>query len=224
MKWAQKNKNTILWALTIIVIILIIIFSKPGDKNREEGDMNTGSEVSNETGSGLEVAPEMVAAEDGNVYDFSGIQWEFDTPDASNGQTLLKMRFADFTRNGSAITFSNPYKLGFHPGTCQEVDFIDTTTDTGIPLSYVQCTDGMVTRDIVVLQEAQTIMVKYSDSGEGIKPTGLQELYTLNLTNLGLTPLSAEMDATMDVEMVETEMNTETEVEVETPVDVEVEG
>ena len=35
MKWAQKNKNTILWALTIIVIILIIIFSKPGNKNED---------------------------------------------------------------------------------------------------------------------------------------------------------------------------------------------
>jgi|GEM_PF-1302395 len=224
MKWAHKNKSAILWALTIIVIILIIIFSKPGDNAQKENNKKTNNESSEEISVGVEGEPVMVASESGNVYDFSGIQWEFDTEDVSvpAGQTWLKMRFADFTRNGSAITFGNPYKLGFQPGTCQEVEFIDTTADMGIPLSYVQCTDGMVTRDIVVLQEAETVMVKYSDSGEGIDTTGLQELYTLDLTNLGLTPLPEEMDSTMEVQMdTEVEMDTEN---TETSTDVEMEG
>lgn len=214
MKWAQKNKSAILWALTIIVIILIIIFSKPGNKAQDEGNTNTNSETSQEANAGTEADPEMVATEEGNTYDFSGVQWEFDTedPEVPEGQTWLKMRFAEFTRNGSVITFNNPYKLGFHPGVCQEVDFIDTTSEMGIPLSYVQCTDGMITRDIVVLQENEMVMVKYSDMGEGVETEGFQELYTLDITNLGLTPAPSEEDMTMDME---TEMNTEVEVSEE---------
>lgn len=220
MKWAQKNKSAILWALTIIVIILITIFSKPGNRAPKERNTNTNSDASQEAGTGTEANPEMVATEEGDVYDFSGVQWEFDTedPEVPAGQTWLKMRFADFTRNGSTITFGNPYKLGFHPGTCQEVDFVDTTSEMGIPLSYVQCTDGMTTRDIVVLQENEMVMVKYSDMGEGVEAQGFQELYTLDITDLGLTSTSVEdmMDMTSDMEMqVETEMDTEVEVSEE---------
>lgn len=178
MKWAQKNKNTILWALTIIVIILIIIFSKPGNNTNEDVVTNENGEVVTETAT---QTPETIAA-DGFTYDFTGVQWEFDTEVA--GETLLKMRFADFTRNGNAINLQNPYKLGSHPGTCAEVDFIDTAMESGIPLSYVQCTNEEITRDIVVLQEMNQVVIKYADTKDGSRDDQFSELYTIDVTTI----------------------------------------
>jgi len=186
MKWAQKNKNVILWALTIIVIILIIIFSKPGDKTNNK-DVNVNSDEQSETEQGgAGEAPETVATEGGDVYDFSGIQWEFDTTDPSVpfGETWLKMRFADFTRNGSVITLRNPYKLGFQPGVCSEIEFIDTTIETGIPLTYVECKNDSITRNIVVFQEMNNIVVKFMDTKEGVSDTTFSELYKINITTI----------------------------------------
>lgn len=184
MKWAQKNKNTILWALTIVVIILIIIFSKPGNNTNEEAIINeNGEEVSVD---GENQTPETVATEDGNTYDFSGVQWEFDTTDPSvpAGQTWLKMRFADFTRNGRAINLRNPYKLGFHPGTCTESEFVDTTMEEGIPLSYVVCQNETTTREFVVLQEMNRVVVKYTDAVDGTQNPQFSELYSIDLTTI----------------------------------------
>lgn len=185
MKWAQKNKNTILWALTIIVIILIIIFSKPGNNTNQEVITNeNGEEVSIEA---VETqTPETIAAEDGSTYDFSGIQWEFDTTDMSvpAGQTWLKMRFVDFTRNGSMINLRNPYRLGFHPGTCEEVDFIDSTIEAGIPLAYAKCSDASITREFVVLQEMNKVVVKYIDTVDGVQNAEFAELYSVDLTTI----------------------------------------
>lgn len=180
MKFIQQYKNVILWALTIIVIILIIIFSKPKDASQDENIIN---EEQSET---TEVSSETVVSDTEGVYDFSGIQWEFDTEDASvpEGETWLKMRFADFTRNGSVITLRNPYKLGFHPGVCQEVDFIDTTLEKGIPLSYVQCVSDSMTRDIVVLEEMNTVHVKYMDTKNGVSDTTFSPLYSIDITTI----------------------------------------
>ena len=66
MNWVKNNKNALLWALTIIVIILIIIFSKPGDKANNEEAL-TNEETSTEQ-TGTEDA-ETVTATDGNVYE-----------------------------------------------------------------------------------------------------------------------------------------------------------
>lgn len=183
MNWVKNNKNALLWALTIIVIILIIIFSKPGDKANNEEAL-TNEEASTEQ-TGTEDA-ETVAGVDGNTYDFSGIQWEFDTTDPSvpAGQTWLKMRFADFTRNGSVITLRNPYKLGFHPGVCAEKDFVDTTGLNGIPLAYVQCVDGTMTRDIAVLQEMNTVTIKYMDTKDGVSNPTWSDLYAIDVTTI----------------------------------------
>ncbi len=181
MNWAQKNKNVILWALTIIVIILIIVFSKPGNNTDEEV-------LTNEDGTAIVdgETSETVAGDDSSNYGFSGIQWEFDTTDASvpAGQTWVKMRFADFTRNGSVITLRNPYKLGFHPGVCAESDFVDTTGVNGIPLSYVQCVDGTSVRDIVVLQESNTVTVKYMDTKDGVSNPTFSDLYSIDITTI----------------------------------------
>lgn len=182
MKWVKNNKNALLWALTIIVIILIIVFSKPGDKAEEaivdEESTETANKEAGESAS--------IASVDGNVYDFSGVKWEFDTEDPSvpEGQTWVKMRFADFSRNGSVINLRNPYKLGFHPGTCEEVDFVDTTGVEGIPLAYAKCTDGATTREFAVLQKMDTVVVKYMDTKEGVSNPTFIDLYSIDVTTI----------------------------------------
>ncbi len=183
MKWVKNNKNALLWALTIIVIILIIVFSKPGDK-ADEAIVN---EESAETAEGqTEESAATIASVDGNVYDFSGVQWEFDTEDPSvpEGQTWVKMRFADFSRNGSVINLRNPYKLGFHPGVCEEVDFVDTTGVEGIPLAYAKCTYGAMTREFAVLQQMDTVVVKYMDTKEGVSNPTFADLYSIDITTI----------------------------------------
>lgn len=183
MKWAQKNKNALLWALTIIVIILIIVLSKPGDKadeaitNEESTEQTTGEQTGESA---------TIASVDGNVYDFSGVKWEFDTEDPSvpEGQTWVKMRFADFSRNGSVINLRNPYKLGFHPGTCLEADFVETTGVEGVPLAYAKCVDGTMTRDIVVLQQMDNVVVKYMDTKDGVSNPTFTDLYSIDITTI----------------------------------------
>lgn len=186
MKWAQKNKSTILWALTIIVIILIIVFSKPGDRNNINEDVVVDEGMQDADMSELSSDPETVLANDGNTYDFSGIQWEFDTEDDSvpAGQTLLKMRFADFTRNGSVINLRNPYRLGVHPGVCEQVSFIDTSSEAGIPLGYARCADDSISRDFVVLQEMERVVVKYLETKEGETSGSFAELYSIDITTI----------------------------------------
>lgn len=183
MKWAQKNKNALLWALTIIVIILIIVLSKPGDKADDEAITNeeAAEKAAEQAG---EVSS--VEAVDGNRYDFSGVKWEFDTEDPSvpEGQTWVKMRFADFSRNGSVINLRNPYKLGFHPGTCLEADFVETTGVEGIPLAYAKCVDGTMTRDIVVLQQKDNVVVKYMDTKDGVSNPTFADLYSIDITTI----------------------------------------
>lgn len=181
MKWAQKNKNALLWALTIIVIILIIVLSKPGDKADDEA-------ITNEEAVAAEQAGESSSVEsvDGNTYDFSGVKWEFDTEDPSvpEGQTWVKMRFADFSRNGSVINLRNPYKLGFHPGVCTEADFVETTGVEGIPLAYAKCVYGTTTRDIVVLQQMDNVVVKYMDTKDGVSNPTFTDLYSIDITTI----------------------------------------
>ncbi len=183
MKWAQKNKNALLWALTIIVIILIIVLSKPGDKADDEAITN---EEAAETAAEQAGEVSSVEAVDGNTYDFSGVKWEFDTEDPSvpEGQTWVKMRFADFSRNGSVINLRNPYKLGFHPGTCEEVDFIDTTGSEGVPLAYAKCTDGATTREFAVLQKMDIVTVKYMDTKDGVSNPTWSDLYSIDVTTI----------------------------------------
>ncbi len=184
MKWVKNNKNTLLWALTIIVIILIIVLSKPGNKADEEAITNEDSELVTENQAGESAAT--IASVDGNIYDFSGVKWEFDTEDPSvpEGQTWVKMRFADFSRNGSIINLRNPYKLGFHPGTCTEIDFVDTTGVEGIPLAYAQCVDGTTTRDFAVLQQMDVVTVKYMDTKDGVSNPTWSDLYSIDVTTI----------------------------------------
>lgn len=121
------------------------------------------------------------------TYAFTGIKWIFDTtsPEVSGtNQTWLKMTFADFTRNGQAIAFGNPYKLGVHPGTCKSSDFIDTTAVDGIPFAYATCTDGKTTQDFVVLQRESKIVVMMNEKVGKDPETGWKHWYDLDVTSV----------------------------------------
>jgi hypothetical protein len=65
-----------------------------------------------------------------------------------------------------------------------EKDFVDTTGLTGIPLSYVQCVDGGMVRDIAVLQEMNTVTVKYMDTKDGVSNPTWSDLYSIDITTI----------------------------------------
>lgn len=180
MKEVTSNKS-VWWGLLVVIIILVLIFTvgKKGASAPTE-ENNTGEEST----TALSPAEPVVSGD--YEYEFSGVEWIFDTEDpqvVGTGQTYLKMMFADFTRNGNAITFGRPYKLGFHPGTCESAEFFDTTEVSGIPIAYAKCSDGKITREFAVLQDKETIMVKMNEvSGE--VETGFQDWYKINVTEI----------------------------------------
>jgi len=184
----KSNKN-LAWGILVIIIILILVLAVgKKDKVKENEDVKTideNSEVEKTENETALSAVEPIKSGD-YEYAFSGVEWIFDTEDSQvvgTGQTYLKMMFADFTRNGNAITFGRPYKLGFHPGTCKSVDFLDTTDVEGIPIAYASCTDGKTVRDFVVLQESEEVNVKMNEKIGG-EETGFQDWYNIKITEI----------------------------------------
>jgi len=178
----NENKNVVWGAVAVVVIIILLIVLGGKGKDKKEVEINETSETEGQTA--LSVAEPVVSGD--FQYAFSGVEWMFDTQDplvVGTGQTYLKIMFADFTRNGNAITFGRPYKLGFHPGTCEAVEFLDTTNVTGIPLAYAKCSDGKTTREFAVLQEAENVMVKMNEM-VGEEETGFQDWYKINITEI----------------------------------------
>lgn len=177
-----KSNKSLIGGILVVIIILVLVFTL-GKKGAEAPVAE--EEVTGESeGMALSVAEPVVSGD--NEYAFSGVEWMFDTEDplvVGTGQTYLKMMFADFTRNGNAITFGRPYKLGFHPGTCEAVDFLDTAELSGIPLAYAKCSDGKITREFAVLQEAENVMVKMNEV-KGEEETGWQDWYKINVTEI----------------------------------------
>lgn len=178
----KSNKN-VMWGVLVLIIILVLVLTVGGKKGEKaEVTPDESSEMENETA--LSVAKPVVSGD--YEYAFSGVEWIFDTEDplvVGTGQTYLKMIFADFTRNGNAIAFGRPYKLGFHPGTCESLEFLDTTDTAGIPLAYAKCSDGKVTREFAVLQESENVMVKMNEI-IGEEETGFQDWYKINVTEI----------------------------------------
>lgn len=179
----QENKN-VLWGAVAVVIIIILLIVLGGKKDGgEDVEVNESSETEGQM-TALSPAEPIVSGD--YEYAFSGVEWMFDTQDplvVGTGNTHLKMMFADFTRNGSAITFGRPYKLGFHPGTCESVDFLDTTDVAGIPLAYAKCSDGKITREFAVLQEAEKVTVKMNEI-VGEEKTGFEDWYKIDVTEI----------------------------------------
>jgi len=187
MKEIKENKN-VLWGVgvVIIIILLIVLVGKKAEEAEVMLDENGDpiEQVEERELTALSPAEPIVSGD--YEYAFSGVEWMFDTQDpqvVGTGNTYLKMMFADFTRNGNAITFGRPYKLGFHPGTCEALDFLDTTDVTGIPLAYAKCSDGKTTREFAVLQEAEKVMVKMNEI-KGGEETGFQDWYKIDVTEI----------------------------------------
>jgi hypothetical protein len=168
----------------IVIAILLIIFIGPKQKS-EVASVSTDAGTTAETdGGALKVIQPVIVGD--YKYEWKGIQWIFDTKSpevAGSGQTWVKMEFADFTRNGNAIAFGTPYKLGVHPGTCKQVDFIDTSSESGIPFSYAECSDGATVHEFVVLQDKEQIMVKMNEKKSG-KETGWKDWYKIDVASV----------------------------------------
>lgn len=160
----------------VLVVVLLIVFIGPKDRTED-----TPADTQAEADTALTAVQPVVAGD--YEYEFSGVRWVFDTESpevAGTDQTWLKMEFADFTRNGNAISFGRPYKLGVHPGTCREVDFIDTATEAGIPFAYAVCEGPDTKREFVVLQESENVVVRMRDTSDGV----WKEWYTINVTEI----------------------------------------
>ncbi len=178
----KSNKSLMGGILVVIIVLLVVLVGGKKGGNSEVTNEPEVTETENETA--LSVAKPVVSGD--YEYAFSGVEWMFDTEDplvVGTGQTYLKMMFADFTRNGNAITFGRPYKLGFHPGTCEALEFLDTTDVAGIPLAYAKCSDGKTTREFAVLQEAEKVTVKMNEI-IGEEETGFQDWYKINVTEI----------------------------------------
>ncbi len=173
--------NKVIGAVVVLLVVLLVIFV--GGKKENTKDQNPDETLETNNGA-LRVVEPVVSGD--YKYEFTGIKWTFDTTSpevAGTNQTWLKMEFADFTRNGNAIAFGSPYKLGIHPGTCVESNFIDTSVEAGIPIAYAVCDGGEVKRDFVVLQENETIIVKMNEK-KGAEETGWKEWYKLDVTSV----------------------------------------
>lgn len=183
-KMGEKKgyQNYIIAGVVVLVAVVLIIFAR---SKADEPTETSDEVVPTENGdSALHVGQQVVAGD--YTYEFSGIKWIFDTASpevAGTNQTWLKLEFADFTRNGNAISFGRPYKLGAHPGTCKETDFIDTESEAGIPLGYVVCEGSGVKREFVALQELEKVTVKMRET-KGETVGGWQEWYKIDVTEI----------------------------------------
>lgn len=175
--------NFIIAGGVVLVAAALLIFVRPSTDERAEG-MPTDMPPADTDANALHVAQQVVAGD--YTYEFSGVNWMFDTESdevKGTGQTWLKMEFADFTRNGNMIAFGRPYKLGAHPGTCAEADFIDTAELEGIPLGYAVCTGAGVKHEFAALQRLENVVVVMRETkGEAVG--NWTEWYKIDVTEI----------------------------------------
>ncbi len=180
----KTYQNFLIAGAVVAITLALIIFVRPNQDKPEKSATDENISVDNDSDNALHVGQQVVAGD--YTYEFSGIKWIFDTESAEvkgTGQTWLKMEFADFTRNGNAISFGRPYKLGAHPGTCKTTDFIDTTSEEGIPLGYAVCEGAGVKHEFVALQELEKVTVKMRET-KGETVGNWQEWYKVDVTEI----------------------------------------
>lgn len=167
-----------------IVIVVVVIFSKPKPKENIVVQNPESITEQDSTDGALHVTQQVVSGD--YTYEFRGVRWIFDTESpevAETGQTWLKMELVDFTRNGSAIAIGRPYKLGVHAGACKNADFIDTSTETGIPISYAVCEGEGIKREFTAFQELETITVKMKETKAG-ESSVWKDWYEIDVTEI----------------------------------------
>ncbi len=180
----KSNKNTLLGVLGLAVI-LVLILTVGGNKGERAEVSNEDEEMLEEERDLTSSSPAETVVSGDYTYDFSGVEWIFDTEDeqvVGTGNTYLKMMFSNFTRNGNEITFGRPYKLGFHPGTCESVDSLDTTGISGASVAYAKCSDGKTTREFAVMQDMETIIVQMKEVSA--EDAVWQEWYKIDITEV----------------------------------------
>ncbi len=179
------SKPAIQWLIVAGVAVLIVLLTIfIGPKEIAEEVPNEEPVAEQEGDDALHVAQQVVAGD--YTYEFSGVKWVFDTesPEVKGtDQTWLKMEFADFTRNGSAISFGRPYKLGAHPGTCKTTDFIETSDVEGIPLGYAMCESSDTKREFAALQRLENVVVVMRET-KGEVAGAWTEWYKIDVTEI----------------------------------------
>ncbi len=170
--------------ILVAVIIVIILVSREKNSDIIPADETIPAVEATDNSDALEVVQPVQSGD--YEYAWQGVKWIFDTESpevAETNQTWVKMEFADFTRNGSAITFGRPYKLGVHPGTCEETEYIDTSSENGIPFAYATCEGSGTTHEFVVLQDSENVLVKMRETKDGVEPEW-KEWYKVNVTEI----------------------------------------
>jgi hypothetical protein len=177
--------NKFVLIATVLVAVLFLVLFWPRQTTSPVQDTPSPNESAEINNGALQVV--MPVTEDGFQYEFTGIKWIFDTtsPEVSGtNQTWLKMTFADFTRNGNAITFGTPYKLGVHEGVCKEVDSLETdTNEKGVPFSYVVCESENIKKEFVAFQREKEIVVRVKEIKNGHDPV-LKDWYKIDVTEI----------------------------------------
>ncbi len=172
-----------IWGAIIVIAILLLIFLWPRETKSPTEEVGTVVDETAETNNGALQVLQPVTEGD-YQFEFTGVKWTFDTTSpevVGTNQTWLKMEFADFTRNGNAITFGTPYKLGVHLGVCREVDSIDIDVEEeGIPFSYVVCEGNGAKKEFVVLQREKEIVVKVKETTDAI----WKDWYEIDVTEI----------------------------------------
>jgi hypothetical protein len=190
MEEIKSNKNILAGLAGLIIIIILIVVLSGGKEARERDEAlvdENGDPIETEVEEVemIAISPSQVIVAGDFEYAFSGIEWMFDKEDeqvVGTNNTYLKMMFADFTRNGNAITFGRPYKLGVHPGTCRATDELDTSSLSGIPVAYAKCSDGKITREFAVLQDSENVIVHMRETS--LAGSDWQEWFRVNVTEV----------------------------------------
>lgn len=176
--------NKIVGGVILVAVILVIILTGGNNKDKTSDADSSNEEGSMNDDGALQVVQPV--KEGDYEYAWQGVKWIFDTESsevAGTNQTWVKMEFADFTRNGNAISFGRPYKLGVHPGTCVESEFIDTATEPGIPFAYATCEGAGVVHEFVVLQDSMNVVVKMKET-KGEEEGVWKEWYKIDVTEI----------------------------------------
>lgn len=180
---APRKTHNVLWyalsGLILIAIILVLIFVPEGDKKAERKEKKSADQQQEEVASQEETSGTtfMQPITEGDfIYQFSGINWMFESEDVAGERTpvtQVNWMFEDFSRRQEKVivTFGEPYKMGLVQGECSEVEALeyDADAEEGLALAYASCdlVAQTGTTEFAIFQEDADVVTKrrtYSDA------------------------------------------------------------
>lgn len=190
----MKNKGWITIAvgvlLMIIIIMLIVLITRK--KHHNLLIENLPEEVDGLTTMSMEPF-----TEGDFTYRFEGIDWMIESQDEVGARmplTHLAWTLDTFSRRdgGVPVTLRRPFDLGTVAAqNCIEIEHLsyDTTMETGIPLSFLQCAgeteEGLpFPIDYVVFQEGKNVVVKTRARITPTSEVGFETIMSRDLTQL----------------------------------------